>query len=212
MLGDLNYLSWFTIKNVEMCVGVELKLAVADSFPDFFLCFGLLELVAFLTWIVFGVDNVIAVTAASNKAAFVFVPSNVLSFSDVIFMLLHEFPPLKIAVELCQTAALKVLLLCGHFFCPNLLIIRGKVFFISFSGGQVVRRIRKGLIDLFRVLVEAANSVSKTLLDFKLSVTPLQLKLLNDQNLRVLIWCEVQHPENGADQPVNLTAFFYLYF
>lgn len=108
----------------------------------------------------------IAVTAAGNKAAFVFVPSNFLSFSEVIFMLLHEFPPLKIAVELCQTAALKVLLLCGHFFCPNLLIIRGKVFFISFSGGQVVWGIRKGLIDLFHVLMKAANSVSKTLLDF----------------------------------------------
>lgn len=107
----------------------------------------------------------ITVTAASHKTAFVLVPSNFFSFPEISFMLLHELPSFKIAVELCKTSALKMLLLCGHLFCPNLLIIYGKVFVVSFSRGHVIWGTRMGLVDLFRVPVKAANSFAKTVLD-----------------------------------------------
>jgi len=154
-----------------MGIPVKFEVAVANGVPYFFLCFGLLEHVAFVARIVLCIENVITVTATSDKAASVFVSSNFFPSVVILFMLFHEFPTFYITVELSQAAALEVLLLCGHFFCPHLLIIRGEVFVKSLVRGQEVWGIGQGFIYLFCVPVETTDSVTKTLLDFRLNVT-----------------------------------------
>ena len=121
-----------------MSIPVKFEVAVTNGVPYFFLCFGLLEHVAFVTRIVLCIENVIAVTATGDKAAFVFVSSNFFSSVEILFMLFHEFPTFYITVKLSQAAAFEVLLFCGHFFCPHLFIIRSEVFLKSLVRGQVV--------------------------------------------------------------------------
>jgi len=177
-LGNNYWLPGLTVEYIVVSILVQFKLAQSNDFSGLLLNLCLLQRRTTLTGFIFGVQNMITVTAACKFSNLIFLPPDIFAFFVFLLMLLHKLPSLKVSVKLLNSFFLNVLLFSRNFLSAHLLVIRCIIFVVAVLirqvGGSIGSRLNLTVVSS----VVAADPFTDPLLFIYLSVFCLQLNVI----------------------------------